>query len=153
MKLPIMLNFQKRAFQLRVSEKVPKGNFTRTTKSEHISWECPKKQDNSKFYKKVKSRLCIVKNGRRPPPQDLQKQKNWRIHNAGYQICKFNIWWKNAESYDLRYLPRRSVTAEVRPGASGLHFLRKLLWIYRFWKINVLKMDPGKVGVRRRIGG
>ena len=153
MNLPIMLNFQKRAFQLRVSEKVPTGNFTRTTKSEHISWECPKKQDKAKFYKKVKLRLCIVKNRGWWPSQDLQKQKKWRIHNAGYQRCKFNIWWKNAESYDLRYLPRRSLTAEVRSGARGVHFLRKLLWIYRFWKMNVIKLEPGKVGVRDGIGG
>ena len=152
MNLPIMLNFQKRAFQLRVSEKVPKGNFTRTTKSEHISWECPQKQDKSKFYKKVKNRLCIVKNRRRPLPQDLQKQKNWRIHNAGYQICKFNIWWKNAESYDLRYLPRRSVTAEVRHGPFRLRFLRKLLCFDRFWKIKLLKLGPGQVGVPDGIG-
>ena len=121
--------------------------------SEHFSWESPQKQDKSKFYEKVKIRLCIVNNRRRPPIHYLQKQKNWRIHNAGYQICKFNIWWKNAKSYDLRYLPRRSVTAEVRGGAPKAHFLRKLLWIYRFWKIKLLKIEPGKVGVRGGIGG
>ena len=153
MNLSIMLNFQKQAFQLRVSEKVPKGNFTRTTKSEHISWECPKKQDNSIFYKKVKNRLCIVINRRRPLHQDLQKQKKWRIHNTGYQRCKFNIWWKNVENDDLRCLPRRSLTSEVRSGARKAHFLRKLLWIYRFWKINVLRYQAGKVGVRDGIGG
>ena len=153
MNLSIMLNFQKQAFQLRVSEKVTKGNFTQTTQSEHISWECPKKQDKSKFCKNIKIRLCIVKNRRRPPSQDLQKQKNWRIHNAGNQICKFSIWWKNTKSYDLRYLPRRSLTLEVRSGARGAHFLRKLLWIYRFWKINVVRSGPGKVGVRDGISG
>ena len=149
-----MLNFQKQAFQLRVFEKVPKGNFTRTTQSEHISWECSKKQDKSKFCKNIKFRLCIVKNRRWPPSEDLQKHKNWRIHITGYQSCKFGIWWwKNAESYDLICLPRRSLTAEVRAGARGAHFLRKLLWIYRFGKINVFMMDPGEVGVRGRIRG
>ena len=153
MNLSIMLNFQKQAFQLRVSEKVPKGTFTRTSKSEHNSWECSKKQDKSKFCKNIKFRLCIVKNRIWPPGQDLQKQKNWRIHNAGYQICKFNIWWKNAESYDLRCLPRRLTRAAKRRGARKVHFLRKLLWIYRFWKINVFKMEKGEVGVRDGIGG
>ena len=153
MNLSIMLNFQKQAFQLRVSEKLPKGNFTRTNKSEHVSWECSKKQDKSKFCKNIKFRLCIVKNRRRWASQDLQKHKNWRIHITGYQRCKFSIWWKNAESYDLRCLPRRSLTAEVRSGARRAHFLRKLLWIYRFGKINVFKMEPGEVGVRDGIGG
>ena len=153
MNLSIMLNFQKQAFQLRVSEKVPKGNFTQTTQSEHISWECPKKQDKSKFCKNIKKWLCIVKNRRRPPSQNLRKHKNWRIHITGYQSCKFGIWWKNAESDDLRCLPRRSLTAEVRSGARKAHFLRKLPWIYRFWKINVYKMEPGEVGVRDGIGG
>ena len=148
-----MLNFQKQAFQLRASEKVPKGNFTRLTQSEHISWECPKKQDKSKNYKKVKIRLCIVKNRRRPPSQDLQKYKNWRIHITGYQSCKFGIWWKNAASDDLRCLPRRSLPSEVRAGACKAHFLRKLRWIYRFRKKNVLRGGPGEVGVRGRIGG
>ena len=76
MNLSILLKFQKRAFRLRVSEKVPNENFTQRTKSERLSKECPKKQDNSNFYKKVKSRLCIVKNRRWSPSQDLQKQKN-----------------------------------------------------------------------------
>ena len=153
MNLSIMLNFQKQAFQLRVSEKVPKGNFTRTSKSEHNSWECSKKQDKSKFCKNIKFRLCIVKNRRRPASQNLQKHKNWRIHITGYQSCKFSIWWKNAESDDLRCLPRRSLRPEVRGGAPKAHFLRKLLWIYRFQKKNVLRGGPGEVGVRDGIGG
>ena len=37
MNLPIMLNFQKRAFRLRVSEKVPNENFIKRTKSERLS--------------------------------------------------------------------------------------------------------------------
>ena len=153
MNLSIMLNFQKQAFQLRVSEKVPKGNFTRTSKSEHNSWECSKKQDKSKFCKNIKFRLCIVKNRIWPPAENLQKQKNWRIHITGYQSCKFGIWWKNAESDDLQCLPRGSLTAEVRSGARKAHFLRKLLWIYRFRKKNVLRGGPGEVGVRDGIGG
>ena len=153
MKLSIMLNFQKRAFKLRVSTKTPKRHFSQTSKSEHFSWECPQKQDKSKFCKKVKNRFCIVNNRRWPPSQDLQKQKNWRIHNAGYQICKSSIWWKNAKSYDLRYLPRRLLRLAKRGGAQEAHFLRKLLWFYKLGKTKVLKIVPGKVGVRGGIGG
>ena len=152
MNLPIMLKFQKRAFRMRVSEKVPKGNFTRTTKSERLSWECPKKQDNSNFYKNIKSRLCIAKNRVWAPAEILLKQKKWRMYNAGYQICKIKIRWKNAKSYDLRYLPRRSVTAEVRCGLFRGRFLEKLLCFDHFWKITLLKLEPGQVGVPDGIG-
>ena len=153
MNSPIMLKFQKRAFRLRVSEKVPNGNFTRTTKSERLSWECPKKQDNSKSYHKIKSRLCIAKNSVWAPAEILLKQKKWRVYNAGYQTCKIKIRWKNAEAIDLRYLPRRSARADRRSGPFRLRFLRKLLWFYRFWKINVLKLEPGQEGVPNGIGG
>ena len=132
MNLPIMLKFQIRAFRLSVSEKVPNGKFSRTTKSERLSWECPKKQDNSKFHKKIKSRLCIAKNRKRAPPQDFQQKKKERVYNAGYQICKIKIRWKNAEAIDLRYLPRRSAGADRRCKPFRLRFLRKLLWFYRF---------------------
>ena len=145
--------FKNRRFSWECRKKWPKGNFTRTTQSEHISWECPKKQDKSKFCKNIKIWLCIVKNRRRPLSQNLQKHKNWRIHITGYQSCKFSIWWKNAESYDLRCLPCRSLRLEVRGGARKAHFLRKLLWIYRFEKINLFKIEPGQVGVRDGIGG
>ena len=37
MNLPIMLNFQKQAFRLRVSEKVANDNFMKGTKSERLS--------------------------------------------------------------------------------------------------------------------
>ena len=130
MNLPIMLKFQKRAFRMRVSEKVPNGNFTRTTKSERLSWECPKKQDNSKFYKKIKSRLCIAKNRKWTLSQILQKIKKWRIYITGYQICKIKIRWKNAEAIDLRYLPRRSARPQHRRRPFRLRFLRKLLCFF-----------------------
>ena len=153
MNLPIMLNFQKRAFQLRVFEKVPKGDFTRPTKSEHISWECPKKQDNSKFYKKVKNRLCIVKIG---DGHCIKIYKNKKIGGFITPAIKYAN-----STYDEK-MPKATicdtchadpVTSEVRSGARGAHFLRKLLWIHGFWKINVFKMDPGEVGVRDGIGG
>ena len=91
MNLPIMLNFQKRAFRLRVSEKVPNENLIKRTKSERLSWECPKKQDNSKFYKKIKSRLCIAKNRVWAPAEILLTDKKWRMYITGYQICKIKI--------------------------------------------------------------
>ena len=34
--IQIMMNFQKRAFRMRVSEKVPNGNFMKGTKSERL---------------------------------------------------------------------------------------------------------------------
>ena len=80
MNLPIMLKFQKRAFRLRVSEKVPNGNFTRTTKSERLSWEFPKKQDNSNFFL-IESRLCIAKNRVWAPAEILQKKKVAHVYH------------------------------------------------------------------------
>ena len=47
--IPIMIKFQKHAFRMRVSENMPNENFMKGTKTERLSWECPKKQDNSKF--------------------------------------------------------------------------------------------------------
>ena len=138
-----MLKFQKRAFRMRVSEKVSNGNFTRTTKSERLSWECPKKHDNSKFCKKIKSRLCIAKNSVWAPAEILQKQKKWRVYNAGYQICKIKIRWKNAEAIDLRYLPRKSAALGGRRGPFRPRFLRKLPWFYRFWKTREVNLPTG----------
>ena len=114
-------------FSWECPQKTPKGHFARPTKNEHFSWERPQKQDKSKFHEKVKIRLCIVNNRRWPPPQDLQKRKNWRIHITGYQRCKSSIWWKNAKSYDLRCLPRRLTRSAKRRGAPRGNFLRKLL--------------------------
>ena len=124
-------DFQKRAYGLGVSDKIRKIKILQTGKMS----------------------ILYCKNRIWSPSEDLQKQKNWRIHITGYQICKFNIWWKNAESYDLRYLPRRSVTAEVRSGSFRLRFLRKLLRFDRFGKIKWLKLVPGQVGVPDGIGG
>ena len=153
MNLSIMVNFQKRAFRLRVSEKVPKGNFTRTTKSERLSWECPKKQDKPKIGKKIKSRWCIAKNRKWTLSQILQKIKKWRIYITGYQICKIKIRWKNAERIDLRYLPRRSAVSEVPRGAVQAFFFIENCYVLITFAIKIsqltsrVRSGPGMVWV------